>query len=188
MDLNDSALGPYEGAFASAVLARNLETLSPFASAVAGPGALRAGPGGLLQGRFGYGNPTTGLCSNAQQTPGDALGIVIPLRSVNGANGGVIGGPPALGGPLAAWTWQTWDRAYKAWRLREGIVCTLMPRGNFWLRFAGGGNYGQTVYASLIDGSATVTSDRISPPSGFVLVDNCKPGSLARVSSSARFY
>lgn len=182
------ALGLYEGAFASRVLGQNLETLSPFSSVLGGAGSWRAGPDGILQGRFGFGNPATGFVMNAQQTPADSLGIIIPLQSVNGANGGVIGGPAALGGPLAAWTWQTWDRVYKAWRLREGLVATLMNRGNFWLKFASGANYGDTVYASLTDGSAISGDPTGAAETSFFVVSNGGAGCLAQVSSTAKFF
>lgn len=185
MTLN--ALGPYEGAFASRVLAQNLETLGPYASALAGSGAWKAAPGGVLQGRFGFGDPSTGLVQNAQQTPTDTVGVVVPLRSVNAANGGVIGGPPAFGGPAASWSWQTWDRAYRAWRLRAGIVCTLMTGGNFWLRFAGGANYGDTVYVSLTDGSAISGALAGAIQTPWMVCSNARAGSLAIVSTTASF-
>lgn len=181
---------PYEGAFASRVLGRNLETLAPFASVLAGVGAWRAGPGGLLQGRFGWGNPSTGLVSNTPTSPADSLGLVLPLESVNYANGGVVGGPVRFGGPAAAWTWQTYDRAFKAWRLREGIVATLLNRGNFWLRFVGGANYGDTVYASTVDGSAISGNPGVNAVlTVFKVVGKGGCGScLVQVSSTAKFY
>jgi hypothetical protein len=177
---------PYEGAFASAVLGQNLETLAPFASALGGTGAWRAAPGGLLQGRFGWGDPATGLVSNAQQTAQDALGVVIPLESINYANGGVVGGPARLGGPQARWTWMTWDRGNMAWRLRAGLVVTLMPTGAFYLRFAGGANYGDTVYASQADGSAVSGAASGTVATRFKVCQNAGRG-LAIVSSNARF-
>lgn len=181
---------PVEGAFASAILAWNLETRAPFASALAGAGAFRAAPGGVLQGRFGYGGASSGLVYNAQQDASDALGVVVPLRSINTANGGVIGGPPALGGPIASWSWQTFDRAARSWRMRAGLVVTLMSAGNFWLRFDSGAVYGQTVYASTIDGSAFSgdpgrTFPAIETP--FTVCSDARPGSLAIVSSTAHF-
>lgn len=179
--------GPFEGAFASRVLGQNLEFLGPYHSSLAGPGAWRAGVGGLLQGRFGFGDPTTGDVLNAQTTAADALGVVIPLRSFNRANGGVIGGPAAFGGPIASWSWQTYDRVYKAWRLRQGIVATLMDKGNFWLRFDGGANYGDTVYASLVDGSAISGVVDSAVGTAFVVCSNANAGCLALVSSTARF-
>ena len=182
------ALGPYEGAFVSRVLGYNLEVLAPYASALAGTGAFRAGPGGLLQGRFGWGS-TNGYALNTPTLPGDVLGVVIPLRSVNAANGGVVGGPAAFGGPVASWSWQTFDPVARAWRLREGIVATLMPRGNFWLRFAGGANYGDTVYARLTDGSAIsgsgVDGTTVTP---FKVCSECGAGQLAQVSSTSKFF
>lgn len=178
---------PYEGAFASRVLAQNLETLAPFSSSLGGAGSWRAGGGGVLQGRFGWGNPATGLVLNSQTTPADVLGVVIPLQSVNGANGGVIGGPPALGGPQASWSWQYFDRMYSAWRLRQGLVVTLMSTGNFWLKFAAGAGYGDTVYASQTDGSAISGETAGATETPFSVCSNCGPGELAMVSSTAYF-
>lgn len=180
--------GPYEGAFASRVLGQNLETLGPYASVLAGPGAFRAGPGGVLQGRFGWANPITGFILNVPSTPTDSLGVVIPLRSVNTANGGVIGGPVAFGGPNAAWTWQTYDRVARAWRLREGIVASMMNSGNFWLRFDGGARYGDTVYASQMDGSAISGEIDGAVGTPFKICSVAGAGHLAMVSSTAKFF
>lgn len=187
---SQSALGPFEGAFASRVLGYNLETLSPYRSCLAGPGGFRAGPGGLLQGRFAWGT-TAGLAFNEATGYPYAplvLGIVVPLRSVNAANGGVVGGPAAFGGPIASWSWQTWDAYYRAWRLREGIVATLMDAGAFFLKFAGGANYGNTVYASLTDGSAISGEVAGAVVTPFKVCSECNPGGLALVSSTAQFY
>lgn len=178
---------PYEGAFASRVLGQNLETLAPFASVVAGSVAFRAGPGGLLQGRFGFADPSTGYVFNAPVSDPYAFGVVIPLQSTNNANGGVIGGPARFGGPQARSTWQTFDRVAKAWRMREGIVATLMDTGNFWLKFAGGANYGDTVYASLTDGSAISGAAMGAVQTAFKVCQPGGPGCLVPVSSTARF-
>lgn len=183
-----SPLGPYEGAFASRVIAQNLEILAPFASALSGVGAWRAGPGGLLQGRFGWGNPDTGYVLNAPTSPADTRGLVVPLQSINYANGGVVGGPVRLGGPGAAWTWQTFDRRFKAWRMRQGVVATLAVSGNFWLRFAGGANYGDPVYASLVDGSAISGAVDGAVKTPWKVVGKANAGGLAKVSSTAKFY
>lgn len=182
---------PYEGAFASRVLGYNLETLAPFRSAPAGPGAWSAGLGGVLQGRFGWGNPQTGQVLNTPTTPQDVLGVVVPLQSVNAANGGVIGGPAAFGGPQAAWTWQTWDRTFRAWRLRQGLVANLALSGKFWLKFVGGASYGNYVFASTVDGSA-IASPTNSPLTGgqltpFRICGNGGPGKLIVVSSTSSF-
>jgi hypothetical protein len=142
----------------------------------------------LLQGRFGFGSAITGFVLNQQTDPSDVLGVVIPLRSVNGANGGVIGGPPSLGGVQAARTWQVWDRYFRAWRMRQGIVATLMTAGNFWLRFQGGANYGDTVYASPVDGSAASGDQGLGMiATVWKVCSPCSPGGLAMVSNTAYF-
>lgn len=187
MQGSPNAPSVYEGAFASRVLGQNLETLAPFVSALAGLGAWQAPPGGLLQGRFGWANAATGLVYNAQQDASDVLGVVIPYNSVNGANGGVRGGPAALGGPQARWTWQTWDKVNRAWRLRAGLMVNLMTRGNFWLRFRGGASYGDPVYASLTDGTAISGPAVGAVSTPWVVCGDCGPGALAVVSSTAFF-
>lgn len=188
MSLNAGAFGQYEGAFASPVLGQNLQPLAPFASALAGAGAFRAGAGGLLQGRFGFGSASTGFATNQQTDASDVLGVVIPLRSVNGANGGVIGGPPSLGGFQAARTWQTWDRVNRAWRLRQGIVATLMTVGNFWVKFQAGANYGDTVYCSPLDGSAWSGVQLGMLATVWKVCSPCSPGGLAMISNTAKFF
>lgn len=187
--LPQGALGLYEGAFASRIISQNLETLAPFASAPAGPGGFRAGPGGVLEGRFAWGY-TSGLAFNSLigDPTAPRLGVLIPLQSVNGMNGGVIGGPARFGGPQAAFTWHTWDVRYKAWRMREGIVCTLMPAGNFWLKFAGGANYGDTVYASVADGQAISGAIDGAVETPFKVCSEGRAGALCKVSSTAKFY
>lgn len=185
--MNISALEIYEGAFASRTIAENLELLAPYRSAPAAAGAWVAGIGGVLQGRFGFGRASDGTVLNSQTFTSDTLGVVIPLRSVNGFNGGVVGGSPRVGGRQAALTWQTYDPIYHAWRTRQGIVCTLMTGGNFWLRFAGGANYGDTVYASLADGSAISGAVVGAIATPWKVVQAVAPGRLAMVSSTARF-
>lgn len=177
----------FEGAFASPPLAQNLETRTPFASALSGQQAFRAAPGGVLQGRFGWANATTGLVYNTPQDLSDILGVVIPLNSVNGANGGVVGGPASLGGPQARWTWQFWDKTAWAWRLREGLICNIMPTGNFWLRFRGGAGYGDVVYASLTDGTAISGPSAGAVATPWRVCGDCGPGALAAVSTTAFF-
>ncbi len=147
--------GAYEGAFASQPLAQNLELRAPFSSVTAGPAAWRSNSPGSIQGRFGWGNSATGLVNNTRIDASDALGVIIPFRSMSGA--GVVGGPRGLAGPQASWTWEFLDPTITpcgGLRVRPGLVVTLHVRGNFWLRFAGGALYGNPVYASLVDGSA----------------------------------
>jgi len=185
-----SLYGAYEGAFASAPIAQNLEARAPFHSVTAGPGAPRSNSPGTIQGRFGWLNSATGRVNNTRVDASDALGVVIPLRSLNGANGGVVGGPRALAGPQSAWTWQFYDPTVTpcgGLRVRPGLVVTLHSRGNFWLRFAGGALYGQTVYASLADGSAISGAASSAEATPFLVCSTSPPGQLALVSSAAFF-
>lgn len=179
----------YEGAFSSAPLAQNLELIAPFRSVTAGAGAPRSNTPGTIQGRFGWLNSATGLVNNTRVASDDTTGIVIPFRSLSGANGGVVGGPRGLAGPQASWTWEFIDRTVSppVLRVRPGLVVTLHRGGNFWLRFAGGAIYGNTVYASLVDGSAVSGSASNTELTPFKVCSTVPPGGLAIVSSSAFF-
>jgi hypothetical protein len=183
-------LGNYEGAFASQPLAQNLELLAPFRSATAGPGAPRSNSPGTIQGRFGWLNSASGLVSNTRLAASDAIGVVIPFRSLNGSNGGVVGGPRGLAGPQASWTWEFFDPTVTpcgGLRVRPGLVVTLHTRGNFYLRFAGGAIPGNVTYASLTDGSAVSGPAAGCEPTPWKVTTLGQPGQLAIVSSTAFF-
>ena len=91
---------PWEGAFASRVIANNLETLAPYTSALAGPGGFRAAPGGVLQGRFGFGSAITARFETLSKAP-ETSEASHPPANGQYANGTVVGGPAKLGGPQA---------------------------------------------------------------------------------------
>jgi hypothetical protein len=180
----------YEGAFASAPAAWNLEPRAPFRTVTAGPGAARSNTPGTIQGRFGWLNSASGLVNNTRVDASDAIGVVIPFRSINGANGGVVGGPRGLAGPQASWTWEFFDPTVTpcgGLRVRPGLVVTLHARGNFWLRFAGGAIYGNPVYASLVDGSAVSGSAADCELTPWLVCSTVCPGGLALVSTAAIF-
>lgn len=179
--------GIWEGAFASPPVAQNLEIRAPFRSVTAGPGAARSNVPGTIQGRFGWLNSATGLVNNTRVDSTDAQGIVIPFQSINGANGGVVGGRRGVAGGQAAWTWQYWDPTVNALRIRTGLVVTLHNAGNFWLRFPGGALYGDTVYASLDNGYAISGVADNAEPTPFKVCSITRPGQLGLVSSSASF-
>jgi hypothetical protein len=182
--------GVYEGAFASVPVAWNLETRAPFRSVTAGPTAWRSNSPGTAQGRFGWGNSATGLVNNTRLAASDAIGVVIPFRSLNGANGGVVGGPRGIAGGQASWTWEFWDPTVTpcgGLRVRPGLVVTLHARGNFWLRFAGGAIYGDPVYASLVDGSAVSGSAANCELTPWLVCSTTPPGQLCPVSTAAIF-
>jgi hypothetical protein len=185
-----SSFGLYEGAFASQPIAQNLEPRAPFASSSAGPGAPRSNSPGTIQGRFGWLSSATGLVNNTRLDASDQIGVVIPLRSLNPVNGGVVGGPRGLAGPQAAWTWQFYDPTVTpcgGLRVRPGLVVTLHVRGNFWLRFAGGALYGNPVYASLVDGSAVSGPSANCELTPWLVCSQNGPGELAIVSTQAFF-
>jgi hypothetical protein len=177
--------GLWPGAFATSPIAQNLETRAPFRSVLGGPGAWRSNTPGTAQGLFGWGNIATGLVNNTRVADSDAQGIVIPFRNFNMANGGVVGGPPSLGGWQASYTWEFQDGPYL--RVRPGLVVTMHDRGNFFLRFAGGAIYGAQVFASLSDGSAISGAAAGAELTPFLVVGGCAPGGLGIVSSSAFF-
>lgn len=157
---------------------------------VAGPGAPVSNIPGTIQGRFGWFNGPSGLVNNTRLSSTDALGIVIPFRSLNNGNGGVVGGPPRLAGSQASWSWEFFDPTIApagGLRVRPGLVVTLHRAGQFWLRFAGGALPGNRVYASLVDGQAVsgVASDTEITP--FLVCTVACPGELAIVSTSAFF-
>jgi len=183
-----SAFGAYEGAFASPPLAQNLETRAPFASVLTGQQAPRSNVPGTIQGRFGW-LSQSGLVNNTRLAASDRIGLVIPFRSLNGANGGVVGGPRALAGSQASWTWEFLDTttAPPVLRVRPGLVVTLHGRGNFWVRFAGGAVPGNTVYASLVDGSAISGPADNAEATPWSVITVTQPGALGIISTSVFF-
>ncbi len=176
---NSGALNgyPFEGAFVSAPVDRSLAPTfyNPVPSVLASPGALRAAPGGTLQGRFGWAG-ADGLVRNTRLAPGDTIGIVKPFRSSSGAD--VVG---------YGWTWQTWDSVARAFRVRQGLGVNLIASGPFWVRFAGGAYTGEPVYASLLDGSAVSGPAAGCELTPWVVSSNGPPGNLAIISTSAFF-
>jgi hypothetical protein len=180
----------YEGAFASAPLAQNLELRAPFTSVTAGPGAPVSNKPGTIQGRFGWLNSASGQVNNTRVASDDVLGVVVPFRSINGANGGVVGGSRGVAGPYAAWSWEFFDPSIAprgGLRVRPGLVVTLHSGGNFWLRFAAGALYGNSVYASLVDGQAISGPADNTELTPFTVCSIASPGGLAIVSSNAIF-
>ena len=161
---------PYEGAFAQPNPQYQLSN-PPYAAAPAGAGQFVATSdnGGTIQGRFGWGDTSTGLVTNTP-VAGAVLGVVVPVV-----------------GWRASWGRVFFDATAGVYRIRPGKPVTLVNAGPFWLRFAAGAVAGQPVYASNVDGSAlsgytvgaTLTPWKVSTPTS--------PGGLAIVSSTS-FY
>jgi len=181
---------PYEGMFASPALAMNLEILAPFRSVTAGPWAPVSNVPGTVQSRFGWLNSSTNQVNNTRVDASDALGVVVPLRSMRGVNAGVIGGALGLAGTAAASTWQFYDPTVTpagGLRIRPGLPVTLMSSGNFYLAFAGGAIVGSVVYASLADGHAISGPADNAEATPWLVVSEARPGCLAMVSTAASF-
>lgn len=145
-------------------------------SAVATAGGYVAQEGGTIAARFGWGNNDAHTVANTRTSAQDQLGVVIPL--VSGYGAGVIG---------FGRSWQFYDPAARAFRIRQGLPVTLMPRGDFWLRFVGGAYTGMPVYASLVDGSAIAGETADAELTPWFVCSNAPGGGLAMVSSSAYF-
>jgi hypothetical protein len=162
-----------EGGFVSSPRDRN-NAPATFNSVPSVLGSWSAPPGGTIQGRFGWANPSTGLVSNTRVSAEDQIGIVLPLS----ARGGVIG---------AGHTWQFFDPAVQAFRIRQGLGVTLIASGPMWLRFAGGAYTGQPIYASLDDGHAISGSAANSELTPWKVASNAPGGGLAITSTNAYF-
>lgn len=153
----------FEGAFAYGVY--------PAASAPAGENGFVAGDGGVILGRFGWGDTGTGKVANARTLATQQLGITIPqfLNPRNRVYGGFTpDGVPTL-------------------NLRQGKNMTLASIGAFWLRFAGGAFPGARVYANPLDGSAISGQTAGAELSPFTVCTQAAPGGLAIISSTAQF-
>lgn len=160
----------FEGAFAMPNPQWQPAGFPPYPSATAGAGQFVAAPGGTLQGRFGWGDPSTGLVTNSP-VAGAALGVVVPLV-----------------GWRATWGRVFFDPAARGVRIRQGLPVTIMTNGPFWLRFPSGAVAGQRAYADNVDGHAI--SGNIGgaiTPTQWTVSTGCGPGGLAIVSTSA-FY
>jgi hypothetical protein len=162
-----------EGGFVSSPRDRNNApaTFNPVPSVL---GSWSAAPGGTIAGRFGWANPATGLVSNTRITAADQIGIVLPIS----ARGGVIGDGRS---------WQFFDPAVQAFRIRQGLGVTLIASGPMWLRFAGGAYAGSPVYASLDDGHAIGGAAENSELTRWVVASNAPGGGLAIASTNAFF-
>lgn len=161
--LNVQAL---EGAFVQYNPVYNPGYDPPYPSLAIGAGT-RAGPAGVLQGRFGWADPITGHVGNT------------PVAHASPA----IVQPDARGG----WSRVCFDTLLKAWRIRAGLPVTLFTAGPFWLRFMGGAFPGMPVYADNVDGHAISGSISGATVTPWFVCTPTQPGGLAVVSTSAKF-
>lgn len=161
---------PIEGAFAQPNPNWQPQGFPPYPTATGGAQQFVAASGGLIQGRFGWADPSTGMAGN------------VPVA---GAMIGVVG--PVLGW-RATWGRVFFDPSVNAVRIRQGLPVTLYVAGPFWLRFPNGAVAGQQVYADNVDGHAV--SGNIGGAitlTPWTVSTGCAPGGLAIVSTSAKY-
>lgn len=145
----------------------------PYASVVAGPWALTAGPDGVQIGVFGWADPDTGQVSNTQ-IAGGLLGFVLPVVGMYNWQRAfpqkpAIGcGPPAL-------------------ILRPGMQCMLAAQGDFLTRFALGAQAGQQVFADPVTGAPYGGNPGGAVPTHWTVMQNaCGCEAVLRISSFAK--
>lgn len=137
---------------------------SPYAVQVGGPIAFRAGSDGLAVARFGWGDVVSGLVDNVRSNPAQVLAYVFP--AVNGNS------------PV---------RVCRGVRFaRPGVGVTLMRSGDYWVRFLGGAQAGQIVYASSVDGTAISGFTVGAEATPWFVVTNAAPGGLAIISTTCK--
>jgi len=147
---------PIEGFFAS----RN-----PYAVQVSGPIAFRAGLDGLAVSRFGWGDLDTGFVDNVRSNPAQVLAYVFPFVTGNSAIRVCCGG---------------------ARFVRPGVGVTFLRSGDYWVRFQGGAQAGQPVYASLVDGSPISGQATNAELTRWFVATNAAPGGLAIISTTTK--
>lgn len=131
--LNNSALAAFS-AVEGAVVFDGQNPASSLSSPV--PAGLRAGPGGVAIGRFGW-TDANGTVRNTRLNAGDALGFIIPDIPIN-----------------SDWRNVFFDEVTRTFRIREGLPVTMLRTGKVWAKFVNGAQVLQPVYANILDGSA----------------------------------
>lgn len=148
-----------EGAFV-------LGAFNHFATVVGGPQASpRAGEHGVAIGRFAW-MGVDGLTLNMRSSDADLQGVVITV-----ANPGVD------------WRWVFYDDATRTYRIRQGLPCPMLSRGNVWVRFQYGARPGEQVYANILDGSAISGYSAGGELTPWVVVTHAAAGGLSIIST-----
>jgi len=139
-----------EGDFASA---------DPWASLLAGAGALTAGALGVIIGRFARARNDNGTVTNGH--PGVACRVGFVTRH-----------NPALIVPFLAESSMT---------ISPGLDMTMHDAGAFWCRFAAGAAIGQKVFANYADGTA-IAGTAGAPPTGAVVTASTNTNNVLTVT------
>lgn len=119
----------------------------------------------LIMGQFGWADGTDQQVFNSRYSPQQSVGYIVPQFG-------------------------NWNLVYCSnglWYLRAGFPVTVMTRGNYRIRFAGGAYPGQTVYASLIDGSAISGYSPNAEATTWKVITGCDPNGFAYISTWSTF-
>lgn len=108
---------------------------NPRMSLAAPAGGYKAGPDGVIVGRFAWADYDTGLVTNVK-------GALVLLGFIHRENQALI----------------TEFLAEATYTIPEGFMVTLMSRGDFWADFPAGADVGDLVYADPLTGLPTVTA------------------------------
>jgi len=161
-----SALAAYpaaEGAFV-------LGAYNSFATVIGGPQASpRAGEGGVALGRFGW-MGEDGVVLNARMSEADLQGVVI-----------------IQAGPGVDWRRVFYDEVTATFRVREGLPCPMLSRGNVWARFPYGARPGEQVYANVLDGAPLSGYSPAGELTPWTVSTFCGAGGLAIISTRGLF-
>ena len=128
-------------------------------------GAFTSGAGDTILGQFAWCDPITGTVANTRIAPYQ-IQAFLPREYGN------------------------WNRVYFAngnTYLRQGYACTPLVRGDRWAKFAGGAVSGQSVYASLVDGSCISGYAADAEPTNFTVITDCGANGLAAISTWSIF-
>lgn len=150
-------------AFEGAFISRG----GPLSTMDAGPGALVAGAGGCIMGRFGFADIEAGTVLNARTSAAQLCGLVIPQAG--------------------NWTQIFYDEATRAFWRRQGLMLTLATDGSFWVKFPGGAYASEPCYADQTDGHAISGAAVGAEATRWTVASNAAPGCLAQISTTVKF-
>lgn len=139
--------------------------------ALAGAGALVAGPSpGVGVGLFSWAG-VDGLVRNARLASTDRLGFCLPPQKPLGAH----------------WQATYWDKDARVWRIRTGLGCVLASAGEFYARFDLGATAGQPVYTDPATGFAYSGASLGLELTPYVVAVSGAPGGTAPISTWSVF-
>jgi hypothetical protein len=135
-------------------------------------GALTSGPGDTIMGQFVWCDPYQGTVANTRTQP---YQIQAFLPTEYGSWNKIYVAPSPSNAAIS--------NRY----LRQGYQCVPIVRGDFWARFASGAVTGQTVYASLVDGSPISGYAANAEATRWTVITNCGANGLAVISTWSTF-